>query len=353
MKGIGEKRNPKARPNVRRRSVSASQADWIDVRPYSEKLSALTLVTPKLEELDLNEWAANNQELIQSMWEEKRVILFRDFHLGGPEGLEAFIGQTADSEPLPYMDRSTPRKSYGKHIYCTTIYPPEYTIRLHNEGSYWTVHALKAYFACITAPETGGETPVADVHAVYNRIDPEVREEFARKKWCLVRNFNDGFALPWQEVYQTTDRKEVEEYCRENDVQYEWKGGNRLRTRQVRHAILDHPRTGEKLWHNHVAFFNVVTRESLIREALTGEFGEDDLPYNTYYGDGTPIDPDVIRHINEAYDAETIMFPWQENDVVLVDNMRLAHARQPFTGDRLILVALTEPWVPPPVGKIG
>ena len=35
------------------------------------------------------------------------------------------------------------------------------------------------------------------------------------------------------------------------------------------------------------------------------------------------------------------------SDVTIVDNLRLAHARQPFTGERLILVGLTEPYVLP------
>ena len=53
------------------------------------------------------------------------------------------------------MDRSTPREEYGANIYCTTIYPSGYTIRLHNEGSYWTTWAMKAFFGCVTAPLTG------------------------------------------------------------------------------------------------------------------------------------------------------------------------------------------------------
>ena len=335
-----------ARPGprrIRRRSVGSSAEDWVTIEPLFEDRPHPTLIRPTLEGLSLSEWARNNRERILTLWEEKRALLFRGFDLGGIPGFEHTVDALSDGPPLPYLDRSTPRVEYSPNVYCTTIYPAENTIRLHNEGSYWTVHPQKAFFACMTAPETGGETPIGDVHGVHERIDPEVREEFARRKWMLQRNYNAGLSLPWQEVYQTHDRAEVEAYCRENRVEFEWLDGDRLRTRQVREPILVHPRSGEPLWHNHAAFFHITTRDAALREALEHEFDEGDLPYNTYYGDGGEIAPDVIRHLNEAYDAELVKFRWQEGDCHLIDNLRLAHAREPYTGDRLILVALTEP----------
>ena len=49
-----------------------------------------------------------------------------------------------------------------------------------------------------------------------------------------------------------------------------------------------------------------------------------------------------MREILDAYEAEEIEFPWKEGDLHLIDNMRLAHARMPYEGERLILVALAE-----------
>ena len=266
----------------------------------------------------------------------------RGFELDGIDGFAAFVRATSDGEPLPYRDRSTPRTAYGKNVYCTTIFPPDQRIRLHNEGSYWVAWARKAFFGCITAPATGGATPIGDVHRVYCRIDPRIREEFARKGVMYVRNYNDGFSLPWHEVFQTEDRTEVERYCVANRIDFEWKSGDRLRTRAVRPAIRRHPWTGELLWFNHAAFFHTSALDATVREVMLAELGEENLPYRTCFGDGSSIPDDAAAQILQAYDAEEISFPWQEGDVHLIDNMRLAHAREPYTGDRLILVALTE-----------
>ena len=71
-------------------------------------------------------------------------------------------------------------------------------------------------------------------------------------------------------------------------------------------------------------------------------FEEEDLPQNTYYGDGTPIEPDVLDHLRATYQQAMVVFPWQKGDVLLLDNMLALHARRPFIGPRKILVAMAE-----------
>jgi hypothetical protein len=41
--------------------------------------------------------------------------------------------------------------------------------------------------------------------------------------------------------------------------------------------------------------------------------------------------------------ASRVREPWRPGDVMLVDNIRTAHSREPFTGRREILVAMTDP----------
>ena len=66
------------------------------------------------------------------------------------------------------------------------------------------------------------------------------------------------------------------------------------------------------------------------------------LPYSTRYGDGTPIPDDVAEHLRAAYAAEKTLFRWEKGDLMLLDNMSVAHAREPFEGDREVVVAMTD-----------
>jgi alpha-ketoglutarate-dependent taurine dioxygenase len=331
---------------VTRKTVSMAAEDWVKLRPLWPEKPLPYLVEAAVDGINLGEWAKDNRDrLNNALWQHK-ALLFRGFHIRNPEEFEAFVLAASDTGLLEYKDRTTPRHSEGgksDRVYISTIYPSEQRIHQHNEGTYWTRWARKLFFCCLTAPEIGGATPLTDTTRVYKSLNPEIRQRFEDKKWMLIRNYNDGFGLPWQEVFQTESRKEVEAYCDSHAIRYEWKGGDRLRTYSVRSAVYTLPNTGERVWFNHAAFYHYTSLDPAVREALMSEFSEEELPYNTFYGDGSPIKPQDIEHIRSVYEKETLAFPWQPGDLTMLDNMAIAHGREPYQGDRKVIVGMTEP----------
>ena len=241
---------------------------------------------------------------------------------------------------MSYIERATPRTELGRRIYTATEFPPEYPIAPHNELSYVKQWPGKICFFCVHPAATGGATPLVDVRRVLGRLDPDVVERFRRNGWILIRNFSRGIGPSWQHCYAVETRVQLEAYCTEADIRWEWQPQGRLRTSQVRPAIRRHPQTGEELWFNHIAFWHVSSLPDQIRSRFVADFGTDNLPYNTYYGDGTPIPDDVTAQLRAAYDAETVSFPWETGDFLLVDNMLVAHGRSTYTGKRRVLVAM-------------
>jgi alpha-ketoglutarate-dependent taurine dioxygenase len=198
----------------------------------------------------------------------------------------------------------------------------------------------KIMFFCVTAAREGGETPIADARRLYHLLDPAIRRRFAEKQLMYVRNYRQELDVSWQDFFRTTDRAEVERACREADEEFEWMKDASLRTRKVRPAICKHPLTGEDVFFNQILAHHVSCLEPATRESLLSLFGEEGLPRNVYYGDGSRIEDSVISELREIYQRAAVVFPWQENDILLLDNMLTAHARNPFTGPRQIMVAM-------------
>lgn len=339
-----QKPSMKSLGHFNRKPIGGSREQVVSVSPLAPDQAIPIVVRPVADEVDLALWAEENREFVKGLLLEHRAVLFRGFDIKRATDFKSFVMATSSGDLLEYTDRSTPRNEVDDGIYVSTIYPADQRINLHNEGTYWMTWPLKIYFCCLQAPEQGGQTPIADVRSVLARIDPEVIASFIEKRVMYVRNYNDGFGLTWQDVFQTQDPAQVEAYCRENEIDFEWKALGRLRTKQIRPAVRRHPRTREQVWFNHAAFFHICARDSEVRRGLLELFDEQDLPYMTYYGDGAQIAPSVVEQINEAYKSEKVVFQWQEGDILMLDNMSVAHGREPYKGDRQIIVAMAEPY---------
>jgi len=329
---------------VTRRAVTLSEEKLVQ-RSHLRPDQVLPLViTPAVSGVNLISWARANTHVIDQELKQHGAILFRGFMPGGQDEFEQFL-DAISLKRMHYLEGATPRTSLGNQIYTSTEFPPEHSIALHNELSYSQSWPMKISFFCVTAPEEGGETPIADMRRVLNRIDPEIRQKFSRLGWMLVRNYGDGLSLPWQSVFRTEDKAELERYCAESHVLLEWKDERRIRTRHLRPATAVHPETGAEVWFNHIAFWHISSLDAKTREMLVRDFKEDGVPYNTYYGDGSPIEDSVVEHLRQAYDSETIKFRWQKGDLLFMDNMLVSHGRSPYSGARKIIVGMGNPYM--------
>ena len=54
------------------------------------------------------------------------------------------------------------------------------------------------------------------------------------------------------------------------------------------------------------------------------------------------ISDEIMERIGELYEELCVELPWEQGDLIAVDNMIVAHARRPFVGPRKILVAMGE-----------
>jgi len=308
-------------------------------RPLLPDTPLPELIEPVEAATDLARWAASGKQLVGELLGEHRALLFRGFSVPSVAAFEGFAAGLSRSL-LDYTERSTPRSEVEGKVYTSTEYPPHLPIPMHNELSYSHAWPSRIFFFCARPASEGGATPIADGRAVYRAVPEAVRRRFAEHGVLYVRNYGDELGLPWSEVFQTTDRAEVEVYCRRSGIELEWKDGDRLTTRAVRPAVLDHPDTGEPVWFNQAHLHHASALDDEQRRALLEVVSEDELPFNTFYGDGSALDDEALAAVRAAYAASSVSFPWQQGDVLMLDNEMVAHGRHPYRGERRIVVAM-------------
>jgi alpha-ketoglutarate-dependent taurine dioxygenase len=291
---------------------------------------------------DALRWAETARAAIHAELLRWGALLIR----GLPVASVADFGEIRDvllATRAAYKEKATPRTEFAPGVFSSTDLPAAQPIRLHNENSYTLDFPGALLFGCLTAPAEGGATTTGDMRAALGLIPPALRQRFERTGWLLTRNFSELAGLPWQKSFGTDDRAEVEQYCRRNLIGYTWLEDGSLRTRQRRAAVVTHPVTGDRVWFNHVAFWNRWTLDADVREVLLDTYGEDGLPFDTSAGDGLPLSAADTAMLNEVYDRVTVRETWHRGDLLLVDNIRCAHGREAFRGERSNLEGMGNP----------
>ncbi|MGO4775322.1 TauD/TfdA family dioxygenase, partial [Lysobacter sp. 2RAB21] len=69
--------------------------------------------------------------------------------------------------------------------------------------------------------------------------------------------------------------------------------------------------------------------------------GVGNLPHECEYGDGEPIEDDVLIEIRRALNTSKLLFDWQRNDLLMIDNILMMHGRESFKGERKTLAYLS------------
>ncbi|WP_225729204.1 MULTISPECIES: TauD/TfdA family dioxygenase [unclassified Nocardia] len=318
--------------------IGTGSLDWI-VNPGQPA----TIETEGLTDLrGAISWLTETQSALRAGLHEYGAVFLRGLPIRGVDDF-ARIRDTLMPERTPYREKATPRSSFGDDVYSSTDLPASQVIRMHNENSYTLTFPGLLMFACLTAPEAGGATPVADCRKILRDLPPQLVARMRATGWLLTRSYSEHISTSWQTAFAAETADDVERYCTENLIAWQWQPDGHLRTSQLRPGIITHPETGDEVWFNHLAFWNELSLDEELRETLIDEFGPDDLPFNTRFGDGERLTSEEFEIIDAAYEAATVRHQWRPGDLMLVDNIASAHGRDAFRGDRRIVVAMGKP----------
>src|SRR5262245_58391762 len=199
--------------------------------------------------VDAPRWAGDHREALRAAVARHGSLLIRGLRLRDAAGTEAVFRRLA--RLVTERETFAARRSYGTGVYSSSDWPPNQPMCMHHEQSYALEVPSLMLFACLLPPTDGGATPVADATRVLDALPPELIGRSEQLGWLLIRNYNDDIGASVAEAFGSDDRRTVENYCRANAIEFEWKSDGALRTCQRRSAIVRHPSSGERCWFKH------------------------------------------------------------------------------------------------------
>lgn len=137
----------------------------------------------------------------------------------------------------------------------------------------------------------------------------------------------------WKDTFRVNTKEEAEKELIKQGFQWEWLSQNRLKTIGPPMAIL------KKQDENDILFTAAET--IFLRQKYIGR------PEKSFiHGNGDPLQPDEKEAFENIYEklnkSECTRIPWQKNDILIIHNHTVMHARDSFTPPRRILAALLQ-----------
>ncbi|HHP7232912.1 MAG TPA: TauD/TfdA family dioxygenase [Xenococcaceae cyanobacterium] len=302
-------------------------------------------------------WLKAQRQFIEAELQSTGAILLRGFKaIRGAEAFETIIS-TLSPQTASDQGSTSPRTAVHNQIYTSTDAPAYLPIELHQERSFHWQFPDKIAFFCDVAPQKGGETPIADMRSVFKALSPELIQRFQAKGVRLRRrlpnvNFTSNKGIrTWQETFGTNERSEVENLAAKLKWELNWSRFYLEVDNCVRPPCLTHPVTGDRVWFNqaHVLHksnlaywakqYNSFKLKSI---AALAPIIEQFYYYHYTHGDNSEIAATDLAQIRQAVAQQKIEFSWAKGDVLLLDNILMAHGRNRFAGARKILVGLIQ-----------
>lgn len=283
-------------------------------------------------------WIRQNRPLIDDALWNDGYVLFRGFDVGGLDGFEESAASACDCLYKHYGD--LPLASASENVYFATPYPKHLEIQFHNEASHTHTWPSRQLFFCLEPAPEGGEWTLSDGRQVLQRLPAEMLERFRELGLVYRRRFIRGLDASWEQFFKVGSLQELRDKIAPTGHEIDAPSENDVTVSYRTHALLQIPERGTEAWFNQILLHHPDALPAEVDGLLRKHFQRDQFPRTVFFGDGSPIPTEWVRTIDRVLSECSVRIQTQTHDVLLVNNLLLAHGRLPYSGNRQIRVAL-------------
>lgn len=296
-------------------------------------------------------WARAHRSEINDLVLRYGAVVLRNFPTSTAEDFSRFL-QIFPTYLRGYRGGAGTRAKLAPGVMEATQLAADLRILMHSEMAYATQYPPRLAFFCRKPAEAGGETPIADMRKFMRLLPRELDAYLEANGSRVVRNCAPAGSPEarvedhidnrgWDQAFETDDRTEVESICRDLGTQPIWHDDGSLTLVTDMDVFTTHPMTGERFYrsyiHTQAAFEGAERRE--LTEALRSK---QKMPSQQLTRKGEPFPAERAAQINALFDAATVAWPWQAGDIMILDNLAVAHGRAPYRGEREVQVGMLD-----------
>ena len=275
----------------------------------------------------LVEWARRRVDVLKSLACRYGGVLLRGFTIS-EQDYELFAELFSTEMLLPCSEAR---------------YDARKKIPWHNDGDVWRnrwpEHVI---FFCARAARRGGATILADGRRVVQALPEAVVELLAAKGIMYCCRYTDASGTDWMRDLGVTEATELRNFCELHKIAIK-RQGRELELRRSQPAVVRHPALNAPVWFGQLFVYHEGARSGHGDSA--GEEGgvsraRERSKTVCLLGDGSEMKREVLREIVRAHEFAEVPVRWRSGDVIVVNNTVCAHSREPYVGDRRLLVAM-------------
>ncbi|GAA5926638.1 uncharacterized protein JCM15063_000328 [Sporobolomyces koalae] len=342
------------------RTLSAPKEDW----PLQGVKFPLALQAKDHDIVTLDDFVravedlADRDEIIPLLNRNGGAILFRGTHAVSPDDFSRVAHAFKIGTYHEELGNPVIRTLLAKNVATANEGPSTHHVRMHNEFGWSSHYPAFLFFFCRSAAESGGETPINNGAEMFQRLQAEVPQfvtDLAERgisyvyQYQVEANPNSNLGNSIARAYpganlldsddEATKRKKIEAEVQRHSSEWKWGEDGSLSVTHRLSSIRRHSYSNIPVYFGNLSsMFHKAKDQNALEEPFKGDDGA--FHHVPTYGDGTKIPREYLEKTLELIEELRVLIPWQQGDVLLLDNHLTQHAREPWVGDRRVLASL-------------
>ncbi|NMF62266.1 hypothetical protein DP115_05470 [Brasilonema octagenarum UFV-OR1] len=298
------------------------------------------------------------------------AILFRGFEVEGAEQFQKALELLNIELESVYHFGSAHRVRITEKVFTSSEAPPDVIIAPHNELNMVPVRPGVLAFFCQVQPDLYGETPIINTEKLFYDLSPSLQHKIGNFPQQFVRYVPNHLL---EMVFEDLSPEEITKLLQEQGFDFNWEEDGSISFECSYIPLFSHPRTSRlcfglsivdclvsREWYRNIGqrysfkqrlyynllpaklYKNIQQRATTTATVVDGSQKRTST-LNAYFlnkdGQSTNMTEAEAKELGQAEWKNAVIFQWKQGDILVIDNLQVAHSRLNTKLKRKILTA--------------